>query len=490
MNLRLRASQIKTEITAITSNPWMEYVWLAVITLFAAALRSYRLGEWSFWIDEIYTINHATRHFGTPELILNHIPPLGRWIPLSVILTAQAMHAWGVSEWSARFASAGIGVLTIPILYIPLRKIFDKPVALIAMVLLAVSTWHIFWSQNARFYTSLMLFYSLALFAFYFAIEQDRPLYLIGFYLLFYMAMSERMIAVLVLPVIIVYLLSVWLLPVAKPSGLRPRNLLILSAPLMAFLAYEIYLFASTGDFIFASDLELLAPPIDTPIRFLIVTAFSIGIPIVCLAVFSGAYLHLENSRAGLFFLISAVVPLFLIALANLFVFTVERYVFMTLLFWMALAANGIAAIFAIARKQRTILAVGIFFILLADAAGSNLMYYQINHGERLAWREAVDYVRKRMDAGDVIVSTRAPLAAYYLGHDTLEYRDLSPADLEEIDTPIWFIMDHPGIWHGKGESKTWIEERAQLVQFSYLRVREYNYLLIYFFDPAHGGRP
>jgi mannosyltransferase len=490
MSLRLQTSQIKNEITALASRPWMQYVWLAVITLFAAALRLYRLGEWSFWIDEIYTINHATRHFGSSELILNHIPPLGRWIPLSVILTAQAMNAWGVSEWSARFVSAGIGVLTIPILYVPLRKIFDKSVALIAMLLVAVSPWHIFWSQNARFYTSLMLFYSLALFVFYFAIERDRPIYLIVFYALFYMAMSERIIAVLLFPVIIVYLLSVWLLPVAKPVGLRPRNLLIFSAPLLAFLLYEIYLFVATGNFIFASDLDLLAPPIDSPARLLIITAFSIGIPILCIAVFSGAYLYLERNRAGLFFLISAVLPLFLIALANPFVFTVERYVFMTSLFWMALAANGMVSMFAVAHQRRTLLAVGILFVLLSDAAGSNLMYYQINHGDRLAWREAVDYVRGRMHPGDVVVSTRAPLAAYYLGHDTLEYRELLPADFEEIDAPIWFIMDYPGIWHGKGESKAWIEQRAQIVQFSYLRIREYNYLVIYFFDPARNTDP
>lgn len=476
--------------TETSSRPWFGYGLLFLITLLAAALRFYKLGEWSFWIDEIYTVNHAMAHFSSPELILGHIPPARNWVPLSVIFSAQIMNVLGVNEWSARFIAAVIGVLTIPILYWPLRKIVGHPVALITMLLLAVAPWHIFWSQNARFYTSLMLFYTLALFSFYFAIERDRPLYLIVFYVLFYLAVSERMIAVLLMPVIVVYLLLLWLLPFEKPAGFRVRNILILAIPVVVFLMYQIYLFAATGDFMFASDLELLAPPVDTPIRLLIVIAFSIGLPILCLAFFNGIYLLMKKERAGLFFFIASVLPPLLIALANPFVFTVERYAFMTLLFWVALAAGGVKALFTLAGKQGTVLAFGVLFILLADAAGSSLMYYQINHGNRLDWRESVEYVQERMEEGDIVVSTRAPLASYYLGENTLEFKDLLAADLEKIDAPIWFIMEYPGIWHGREGSMAWIEEHAQLLRYSYLRVMEANYMLIYRFDPTQAKNP
>jgi len=400
------------------------------------------------------------------------------------------MNTLGISEWSARFISALIGVLTLPAVYFPLRKIFNRWVALIAVLLLAVSTWHIFWSQNARFYTALLLFYTLALFVFYFAIERDRPVYFIVFYGLFYMAMSERLIAVLLIPVVAVYLLLLWILPFEKPDGFKLRNILLLSAPVIAFLLYEVFLFATTGDFIFASDIELLAPPIDTPIRLLIVIAFSIGIPILCLALFSGLYLVMKKDRAGLFFLVAAVLPPLLIALANPFFFTVERYAFMALVFWIALAASGIVSIFAFAGRQGTVLALGVLFLLLAEAAGDGLLYYQINHGNRLNWRESVNYVRERMQDDDVLVSTRAPLASYYLGQDVLEFQDLLPEDLEKISQPIWFIMDFPGVWHGKEVSKTWMENHAVVVQFSYLRVEEGYAMVVYFFDPSSKAAP
>ena len=157
--------RIENRVADLSNRSWFTYGLLFLITLFGAGLRFYKLGEWSFWIDEIYTINHAMRHFGNWELILDHIPPYRNWVPVSVILTAQALNIWGLSEWSARLASVVIGVISLPILFFPTRRMFGDWVALLAVLLLAVSPWHIFWSQNARFYTGLLLFYTLLLFS-------------------------------------------------------------------------------------------------------------------------------------------------------------------------------------------------------------------------------------------------------------------------------------------------------------------------------------
>jgi hypothetical protein len=302
--------------------------------------------------------------------------------------------------------------------------------------------------------------------------------------------MSERIIALLIVPVFFVYLLILQVLPIDKPPGLKRSNVLMLSAPILIFLIYEIFLFITTGAFIIPFDIELLGPPIDSPIRLLIVIAFSIGVAILCFALFSGMYLCFRRDRAGLFFLVAGFLPILLVAVANPFIFTVERYVFITLPFWLVLAASGLKALFTIIGKPAVLLAFGVCFIFLAGAAFDNLLYYQINHGNRLEWREAVDYVRVRMQAGDAVVSTRAPLASYYLGQDVLDYQDFLPADLEEINAPIWFIIDHPGIWHGKLESKVWLERHAQLMQYSQLRLPEENSLLIYRFETAQDAKP
>jgi mannosyltransferase len=482
--------KINAIVAPLLHQSWLVYGLLFLITVFAAALRFYKLGDWSFWIDEIYTINHAIAHFSSLELIREHIPPARNWIPVSTIFTAQILKTWGVNEWNARFIPAVIGIMSIPILFVPVKKMFGSRVALIAMLLLVISPWHVFWSQNARFYTSLLLFYTLALFVFYYAIEKDRPFYLVVFYFLFYLSMSERMIAVLLFPVIAIYLLFLLIFPFERPRGFNVRNILILAAPILLFLLAQIILFVSTGTFMFAFDLDALAPPIDSPIRLLIVIAFSIGIPLLSLAFFSGVHLIMQKDRAGLFIFIAALLPPLMIALASPFFFIVDRYAFISLLFWLILAAVGMTTIFKMIDRRGIALAFGIFMILIADAAGANLMYYQINRGDRLNWREMVGFIKENKQAGDLVVSTRSELASYYLDEDVVEYQNTHPEDYEGTDSTIWFIIDYPGVWHGSQSSKTWMEKNAELLKYSYLRVREENSLLVYRFKPNDNSLP
>src|SRR5215216_5758209 len=326
MSLRLQTSQIKNKITVLASKPWMQYIWLAVITLFAAALRFYRLGEWSFWIDEIFTINHAVSHLSTIELLSKNIPPSRNWIPLSVIVNAQVLKLDGINEWSARLVPAMIGILTIPILYFPTRKIFGPRVALISLLLLAVSPWHIFWSQNARFYTSLMLFYTLALFAFHFGIEEDKPMYLFLFFVMVYFAASERLSALFIFPVVVIYLAMVWILKFEQPKGMNFRNLLIITSPLFIGGAIELYSRIVKGESRFFADFTwFFQYQIDDPFRLLVFVSNNFGIPLMVMAVFSGLFLVHSRSRTGLLMLISAVMPLLILMLANLFIFTKDR---------------------------------------------------------------------------------------------------------------------------------------------------------------------
>ncbi|HSV86060.1 MAG TPA: hypothetical protein VLH85_05760, partial [Levilinea sp.] len=91
---------------------------------------------------------------------------------------------------------------------------------------------------------------------------------------------------------------------------------------------------------------------------------------------------------------------------------------------------------------------------------------------------------------GDVIVSSRWELAYYYSGEQIIDYHVIQPEDLEQFNQPVWFIIDYPGIWHGSHESKRWMETYATLLQFTYLRTREQNALVIYYYDPRQVSTP
>ena len=484
MSFVVRTEQVKDKLAALTDKTWMPYVWLILFTLLAAALRFYKMGEWSFWIDEIYTVNHAIAHFSTPDLILAHIPPARNWIPVSVIMTAAALNVWGISEWSARLASVAIGMLSIPILFFPTRKMFGHWVALIAVLLLAVSPWHLYWSQNARFYTSLLLFYSLALAVFHFGLERNKPGYFVVFYGLLYLAFSERLFAFFIFPVIGVYLLSLWIFKFEKPQGLTLRNMLLMGLPILAAGAIELYSWIANGESRFFADFGwFFLYRNDDPVRLLGNISFNIGIPLMILGLFSGFVLVRRKDRAGLLMTVNAVVPLVILVAANPFIFTKDRYVFMILFSWIVLAAVAIHELISQTSELQKWLAIGVLALLLAEAGGDAVLYYRTNHGNRAEWKTAFSIIEEQSQSEDLVVTYWPEFGPFYLDREFIQYEDIDVATLLNSGRRYWFVIDAETIL-ANPKVVSFLESDARLIDISYLRTPDNFFLKIYFYDP------
>jgi mannosyltransferase len=484
MSLPARAGRISGQVSALAGKLWAQYVLLALILLLAAALRLYRLGVWSFWTDELFTIINGAKYFGTPQLLLQDLPPAGNWIPLSLIVNAQVMRLFGVTEWNARLTPAIIGILTILILYFPARKAFGLHVALISVLLLAVAPWHLFWSQNARFYTSLLLFYSLALFSFHFGMEEDRPAYLFAFVILLYFAVSERLPALFIYPVIAAYIAALWILKFDKPKGLTVRNLLIVVSPLLLGGAIQIYSKVVTGEWRFLTDLGwILQYRNDDPIRLLGNIAFNIGIPLMTLAAFSGVFLITRRQRAGLLVTMNAVVPPILLAAATPFVFTKDRYVFVVLFSWILLAAVAIKELLSRLTGQYKWLAIGVLALLILDAGGDALLYYRVNNGNRPDWRAAFQTIERQSRPDDVVVTYWPQFGPFYLDRPFIQYDEIDVPTILESGKRYWFVLDAETIWSNP-KVKAFVEKNGRLVDVLYLRTPDDFFLKIYLFDP------
>lgn len=479
-------SRISSSLAELEYKPRYEYLALGLITLLAAFLRFYKLGEWSFWIDEIYTIRHAKAHFSSLELIIRNIPPNRNWIPLSVILTAGTLNALGTSEWSARLVSATIGVISVPVLYLPVRRLFSPGVALITALLLAVSPWHIYWSQNARFLTSLMLLYSLALFALFFGLERDRPGYILLSIVLFYLAASERLYAAFLVPVVVGYVLFLRLFRFKTPPGLRARNLLLLTLPIIAAGIVEVYSLITGGVSRFFGDFIFLGNSIENPFAQGTFIVFEIGIPLVTLSAFTGLYLLLQKSRAGLLLSLGAAIPFAMVVLATPFMFTEERFALVTLPFWLVLGATGVKEMFSQTAHRGKLLVAGVLILLLADAAGANLMYYRVNNGNRRDYKGAFALVRERSREDDIIVSTWPELGAYYLHQETIPWRDIDLDTVVQSGERVWFVIVPDMAWYWKNpDAYWWVVENGELVEVRYLRRLDDASLFIYLYDPG-----
>jgi 4-amino-4-deoxy-L-arabinose transferase-like glycosyltransferase len=459
-----RASSILKKVEETSA---YQYLILAGIVLLSAVLRFYKLGEWSFWIDEIYTINHAINHFSRPELILEHIPPSRNWVPVSVILTAHVLNLLGINEWSARLVSVVIGVVTIPILYLSLRKRFGNHVMLIALLLLAISPWHIFWSQNARFYTSLLLLSTLALFSFFYAIEHDRPVFLVLFYVLLYLASSERLTAFFIVPVVFSYIFGLWVMPIEKPRGFNRRTVFLLLIPLIMFALLEAGRFALQDSSLTDSILNTFSGPLNTtPLRLTLSIVYRISVPVFILGLFGGIYTLTTKQRAGLFVFISATLPVFVLILLSLFMFVVDRYIFITLPFWLILCALALKELYFQAKRFAVLLPLGVFMIFMFSSMTEIYLYYQFQNGNRPNWRDAYSYVEQNLKSGDIIYATRPKVGDYYLPTaDNRSINSFDPASLaENEDISYWFVIDestggvYPDIY-------SWIQDYSILLR-------------------------
>jgi mannosyltransferase len=169
---------------------------LAGIVALAAAIRWYAIGRGSIWIDE------AT------SLALVRLP----WRAfLRTLWEYEAnmafyyllLRAWlnlGDSEVAVRSLSALFGTLAVLALYGLGRRLFDERVGLLAAALLSVNMFHLWFSQEARSYSLVVLLVILSLRFFVEGVEgPERRSVWLGYAIASVLAVYTHFFAVLVL---------------------------------------------------------------------------------------------------------------------------------------------------------------------------------------------------------------------------------------------------------------------------------------------------
>ncbi len=134
---------------------------LPAILLVAFALRVYRLGDKNIWWDEGLAIWAVRKSLlGTTLWTASDVhPPLYFWTLWGWVRLA------GESEFAARFISAIWGMLTVAAAYALGVRIGGRRVGLLGALLLALSRFHIWWSQEMRMYILATLAATLTLYA-------------------------------------------------------------------------------------------------------------------------------------------------------------------------------------------------------------------------------------------------------------------------------------------------------------------------------------
>lgn len=443
-----------------------EYLILALITAVAAFLRFYRLGDWSFWGDEVFSLGNKVDGF---------------FRSTSVSLIHATTAALGTNEWTARLGPAIIGTFSIPLLYFPTRRVLGPGTALISAGLLAVSTWHIYWSQNARFYALLLLLYTFALLVFYLAFEEDRPWFIILSLILLGLAAKERLLALFFLPVVLVYLVLLRLLPFEKPRGLNLKNVALFLTPCILLGAFFAIPFLRD----LPEWLRGFSRVNNNPFWLMSGTFYYMGLPTVILAGFGSIYFLLKKNRAALLLAIAAILPVVSIMLISFFQYTANRYVFVCLTSWIMLAALATNEFFKSSRGNARILASGVLAILMLGSFSETALYYGFQHGNRDNWKAAFEVVNNQRQPDDLIVSANPAVAEYYLGETVIGFQRLKDRELPGSER-VWFVEDlntremYP-------EEYAWMVQNARQVANFDNHVQARNYVMrVYLYEPVH----
>ncbi|MCB9076715.1 MAG: glycosyltransferase family 39 protein [Anaerolineaceae bacterium] len=419
-------------ITIPPKNFWPTRVMLFLIVLGGLALRLYRLGQQSLWYDE--TVSAFLAGQSIPDLIAHtarDIHPPGYYLLL---------HVWtvlaGNNEFSLAFFSVICGLLIIPLTYVLAYWLTNRPVALWSALLVTVSPFNIWYSQEVRMYT---LGAALGLVAAYTLIkgtETDRlQLWLgyvivaaVGLYTLYYFAfllitingfillrqlITQRLLKNgLIANIYVVLAYALWV-PTAWRQATNPPVPPWRSLPQLGQTLLESWTALSLG--------QSVEPSVVWPILLLTLGLTGLGL----------IYLRSLDTRlpAGSFLIAYTFGPLLLIYLISFIAPLYHvRYLFTYAAAFYILLGAGLVWL-----AQRAMMwAAGAVAAILVVASFYSIYQFHVNPAYRADdFRAAVDFIDQHWQPGDVILINAGytyPAFLYYTDHRSdLQSRRLVP---------------------------------------------------------------
>jgi predicted membrane-bound mannosyltransferase len=178
---------------------------LLLLIAIAALVRLVALGTQSFWSDEAITALLVRRDFGS---LLSGIADTESTPPLYYVAAWLWAKVAGTDEVGLRSLSVVFGVLAVPVAYGAARALVSSRAAFIAGVLVAVNPLLVWYSQEARAYSLLVLLCGISFWAFVVARESGSGRALACWWLASSLAIATHYFAVLVVAVMAGWLLA------------------------------------------------------------------------------------------------------------------------------------------------------------------------------------------------------------------------------------------------------------------------------------------
>ncbi len=445
------------------------------LCLIGFGLRIYQLAGSSLWWDEMATV--ARTAVSLEEMFANLLT-VRNHMPLYFLL----MRPWseiGRSAFVMRYTSVVWGTLAIPLIYQLGRLNVNKKTGLTAAALLTISPFHVWFSQELRMYSLLLLVVLSAHWFLARALSQPLPGNWAGYGLAMLAALYLHYMAALILLVHYIFfslhhrflkpyfkpwLLSagtagfffaLWVLPIMLTGGFRDAPIGWIP-PAYWFDPFQTFLAFSLG------------PTIDPAqiIWYVVLLAFVVGILVVWRRY--GRLPRAQPEPADLAalrpYLFARLLFLWLlIPLGVLFLISldlpipqkravyVDRYLIISLPAFLLLAAWGFALL-SVQKRGRWVAGLAGVIILAVTFLSLNNMFYRPQYA-RADWRGAIRQIQTSWQPGDLLLITPAQILplAYY--DDGGAARRILPEEAAEMSSSlveggrrIWVIGNYANI--------------------------------------------
>lgn len=177
---------------------------ISSIILLGFVLRLVLINQ-SLWYDESINVYYCTQHsfwsFVSKYPVGDFHPPL--YFAVLWIVT----HLFGYSEIIVRLPSVIFGVMTVGVVYLLGKNIFNQKIGLISALLLAVAPLHIYYSQEARMYSLATLVVCLSFYFFERIIYSAKNIFKVGFVFCNVLLLYSDYLPYLIFPAQFIFLL-------------------------------------------------------------------------------------------------------------------------------------------------------------------------------------------------------------------------------------------------------------------------------------------
>lgn len=428
-------------------------VLVVCVLMLGAALRLYRLDFQSLWLDEGITVAAASQHFRS--IIFQPMDP--NILPLYYPMI-HGLFKLGRSEQLLRLPSVLAGLLSIALMYGIVGRLLDRGTGALGAMLMAISPFHLWYSQEGRPYALLLCLALLSLW-----LLQQRcahpanPWWRYGF-----MALTAAVFYCHVLGIAWLAVLSIYLL--CSPGHVSRRQwcvdlcgILVLIAPgayrlavlppgvsadtrqefaFVSFVAYTIWAFG-TGYSLGPTLAELHRPDR----LHLVLSYWPLVVPSGCVffGVFLWGYIQLaRQSRGSLFFQASwFAVPLGLALLAARF--TTHSFNVRYAILSFPAFVTGVA--FGLKNLPTGVVRLVAVWVMVGISAASAWNYHFQARYQRENVREAGRYLTTQALDHDLIILNASyneyTLQYYYAGKRAVSIVGYPPHDRRIVNTNL-----------------------------------------------------